>query len=104
MLNSYKKLPVDELKVDRSFVMDMIADENDAAIVHSTIDLAHNLGLKVVAEGVEVIEALELLATLGCDFAQGYYFSRPVKAAVLDAWLANYASHGLHRGPRRSLP
>lgn len=77
-LSYLKKLPVDELKIDKSFVMDMINNENDAIIVRSTIDLAHNLGLKVVAEGVEDREILDLLKILGCDTAQGFYLARPV--------------------------
>jgi predicted signal transduction protein with EAL and GGDEF domain len=81
-----KQLPVDELKVDRSFVMDMSKDENDAVIVRSTIDLAHNLGLQVVAEGVEDNDSLKLLEILGCDLAQGYYISRPINVIEFDAW------------------
>jgi len=79
-LGYLKKLPVDELKIDKSFVIDMIDNENDAVIVRSTIDLAHNLGLKVVAEGVETQEIYELLQILDCDMAQGYYMSKPVSA------------------------
>ncbi len=82
-----KRLPVDELKIDKSFVQGMEADENDAVIVRSTIDLGRNLGLRVVAEGVETTEAWRQLAALGCDVAQGYYLSRPVPAAELVAWL-----------------
>jgi EAL domain-containing protein (putative c-di-GMP-specific phosphodiesterase class I) len=93
-----KRLPVDELKIDKSFVQGMQEDENDAVIVRSTIDLGRNLGLKVVAEGVETNEAWRQLAALGCDVAQGYYLSRPVPAAELAAWLR--ASRG--RG-RRAL-
>jgi len=73
-----KKLPLNTLKIDKSFVLDMINDENDETIVRSTIDLAHNLGLGVVAEGIENGETLELLIRLGCDSAQGYHFSRPL--------------------------
>lgn len=73
-----KKLPVDEIKIDKSFVMDMIVDSNDSAIVRSIIDLAHNMSLKVVAEGVESNEIMQHLTSLGCDIAQGYYFSRPL--------------------------
>ena len=72
-----KTLPLHTLKIDRSFVMEMTSDENDAVIVRSTIDLAHNLGLNVVAEGIENAETLELLIELGCDGAQGYHFSKP---------------------------
>ena len=83
-----KKLPVTQIKIDRSFVMDMVCDENDAIIVRSTIDLGHNLGCHIVAEGVESKEILEHLKDLGCDYAQGYYLSRPVSPADLLSWLA----------------
>ena len=73
-----KRLPVDEVKIDKSFVLGMSADENDGAIVRSTIDLARNLGLRVVAEGVETSEIWTELRDLGCDFAQGYLISRPL--------------------------
>jgi EAL domain-containing protein (putative c-di-GMP-specific phosphodiesterase class I) len=78
-----KKLPVDELKIDRSFVSDMGSDPNDHAIVRSTIDLAHNLGLRVVAEGVEDEATWQLLVQLGCDEAQGFHLGRPAPAADL---------------------
>jgi diguanylate cyclase (GGDEF)-like protein len=81
-----KRLPIDELKIDRSFVMEMLSSANDALIVRSTVELAHSLGLRVVAEGVEEAQALDLLATLGCDYAQGYHICRPVPAAELLAW------------------
>lgn len=80
-----KRLPVNELKIDKSFVMGMEADEDDAKIVKSTIDLAHNLGLTVVAEGVENAAILEQLRALTCDEAQGYHLSRPM---AIDAFLA----------------
>jgi diguanylate cyclase (GGDEF)-like protein len=73
-----KRLPVDEVKLDKSFVLNMTGDPDDAAIVRSTVELAHNLGLQLVAEGVEDQETLELLATLGCDLAQGYHLARPM--------------------------
>lgn len=82
-LGYLKKLPVDELKIDKSFVIDMINNENDAVIVRSTIDLAHNLGLKVVAEGVECGETYELLGILRCDTAQGHYLSKPEAPATI---------------------
>jgi diguanylate cyclase (GGDEF)-like protein len=82
-----KRLPVDELKIDKSFVQGMEEDEDDAVIVRSTIDLGRNLGLRVVAEGVETAEAWSRLVALGCDAAQGYYLSRPVPAAELASWL-----------------
>jgi diguanylate cyclase (GGDEF)-like protein len=82
-----KRLPVDAVKIDKSFVMSMVTDENDATIVRSTIDLARNLGLAVVAEGVEDEAIWNTLAGLGCDFAQGHYLSRPLPAPELVAWL-----------------
>lgn len=86
-----KRLPVDELKIDKSFVMDMEANENDAVIVRSTIDLAHNLGLKVTAEGVETRDAWDTLSILGCDYSQGYLMGRPMPVEKLDAWLRGSA-------------
>lgn len=82
-----KRLPVEELKIDRSFVMHITEVEADAKIVHSTITMAHSLGLSVVAEGVENQAALDLLEKYDCDLAQGYYLSRPVPAADLEHWL-----------------
>lgn len=82
-----KQLPLHTLKIDRSFVMNMCRDENDAVIVRSTIDLAHNLGYKVVAEGVEDEETLGLLRSLRCDHAQGYHIGRPMDADALVDWL-----------------
>jgi diguanylate cyclase (GGDEF)-like protein len=79
-LANLKRLPVDVIKIDKSFVIEMAVDASDAAIVRSTIDLAHNLGLRVVAEGVESEDAWRHLEALGCDFAQGYYLSRPLPA------------------------
>ena len=86
-----KRLPVDELKIDRSFVMAMETDEDDAKIVRSTVDLAHNLGLSVVAEGVENEAALTRLAGLQCDEAQGYHMSRPIPAAEMAAFALAWA-------------
>jgi diguanylate cyclase (GGDEF)-like protein len=86
-LSYLKRLPVDALKIDKSFIQGMEENENDAVIVKSTIDLGRNLGLRVVAEGVETAEAWRQLVVLGCDVAQGYYLSRPVPAAELVAWV-----------------
>ncbi len=83
-----KKLPVRTLKIDGSFVTAMLEDEQDEIIVHSTINLAHNLGLKVVAEGVEDDEVLQRLEKHQCDQAQGYFIERPQPADKVDAWLA----------------
>jgi diguanylate cyclase (GGDEF)-like protein/PAS domain S-box-containing protein len=82
-----KRLPVDEIKIDRSFVMNMDEDEDDATIVRSTIDLGRNLGLEVVAEGVESGPIWDRLTALGCTVAQGYYLSRPLPADELTPWL-----------------
>jgi len=82
-----KSLPIDCLKIDKSFVMDLIHDKNDEVIVRSTIDLAHNLGQKVIAEGVESQEILDQLLEMKCDYAQGYYFSRPMPSAEVVTWL-----------------
>jgi diguanylate cyclase (GGDEF)-like protein len=82
-----KRLPVDELKIDKSFVMGMATDKDDAIIVRSTVELAHNLGLSVVAEGVETEAILEQLRALGCDEAQGYYLSRPIPVPAFLEWL-----------------
>jgi EAL domain-containing protein (putative c-di-GMP-specific phosphodiesterase class I) len=82
-----KRLPVNEIKIDKSFVQDMVTNWDGAAIVRSTIDLGHNLGLKVVAEGVEDEPTAALLREYGCDFIQGYHISRPAAAAPLGPWL-----------------
>jgi predicted signal transduction protein with EAL and GGDEF domain len=82
-----KQLPVDEIKIDKSFGSAMDRDENDAVIVRATIDLAHNLGLKVVAEGVESTDVWDLLEMLGCDTAQGYYIRPPLAADAFADWV-----------------
>ena len=81
-----KRLPVDELKIDKSFVMSMVEDLDDAKIVRSTIDLAHNLGLTVVAEGVENAKVWDALRDLECDEAQGYHMGKPMPATEFNAW------------------
>ncbi|MBP8272005.1 MAG: EAL domain-containing protein [Sphaerotilus sp.] len=87
-----KRLPVDELKIDRSFVTNMERDLDDARIVQSTIGLAHNLGLTVVAEGVETDKAWALLARLGCDEGQGYGIGRPMPSDEFRAWVGRWRS------------
>jgi diguanylate cyclase (GGDEF)-like protein len=82
-----RDLPVDELKIDRSFIGRIATDERSAAIVSSTIELAHSLGLKVVGEGVELEQTLQALGALECDFAQGFYFSRPLPPEAFEAWV-----------------
>jgi diguanylate cyclase (GGDEF)-like protein len=85
-LSYLQKLPVDGLKIDQSFVTPMAASGDSATIVSSTIELGHNLGLKVVAEGVESQAVWERLAALGCDIAQGYLISRPMPAQQFQEW------------------
>jgi diguanylate cyclase (GGDEF)-like protein/PAS domain S-box-containing protein len=85
-LGYLKRLPVSAIKIDKSFVRNMAEDDNDAVIVRSTIELAHNLGLTVVAEGVETQYLLDRLAALGCDAVQGYYMSRAMPADALTRW------------------
>ena len=82
-----RQLPIQALKIDRTFVMDMVRNEQDATIVKSTIALAHNLKLVVIAEGVEDGEALKMLREMGCDEAQGYFISKPEPANVIERWL-----------------
>ena len=98
-LSYLKKLPVHELNIDRSFVMHMMQDNNDEMIVHSTmINLAHNLNLHVVAEGVEDVVSLQRLKQMGCDTAQGYYISHPLPESDMNAWLEeNYAFENPHK-------
>jgi diguanylate cyclase (GGDEF)-like protein/PAS domain S-box-containing protein len=86
-LSYLRELPVDEIKIDRSFVMNMSAEAGDAVIVRSTVDLGRNLGLDVVAEGVESLELWNRLRDLGCNIAQGYYLSRPLPSDQLTTWL-----------------
>jgi EAL domain-containing protein (putative c-di-GMP-specific phosphodiesterase class I) len=81
-----KRLPVSELKVDRSFVAGMLSDLDDNVLVRSVVDLGHNLGLTVVAEGVEDQATLEALADVGCDVAQGYHTGRPMTVEALGVW------------------
>jgi len=89
-LSYLKLLPVQELKIDKSFIFDMLDDENDSIIVKSTIELAHNLGFKVVAEGVQNNETLLQLRTHKCDYIQGYHITRPLDIYQLIIWLNNY--------------
>jgi len=88
-LANLRRLPIDELKIDRSFVSPMLHDESDLIIVRSTINLGHDLGLRIIAEGVEDGPTLERLALLGCDLAQGYHLSRPMDAGAFNRWLAD---------------
>ena len=86
-LAQLKQLPVQELKIDRSFVQHLTEDDNDKLIVKSTVELAHNMNLSVVAEGIEDEQALLWLKEQGCQLAQGYYISKPVPADAFEQWL-----------------
>ncbi len=85
-LSSLKHLPVNEIKIDKSFVTNMLADKKDAMIVRTVIELGHNFGLTVVAEGVETQEVLDALAALNCDKVQGYFISKPLAYDSLKSW------------------
>jgi diguanylate cyclase (GGDEF)-like protein len=102
-LSYLKRLPVTEVKIDKSFVRDLATNDEDSAIIASITSLAHNLRLDVVAEGVEDAATLDLLRALGCDTAQGYHIARPMTAADLAIWMGR--QHVTTRAPRlRPLP
>jgi diguanylate cyclase (GGDEF)-like protein/PAS domain S-box-containing protein len=103
-LASLKRIPVSEIKIDRSFVTNMDTDEDDATIVRCTIDLGRNLGLDVVAEGVETEQTWNRLKDLGCTTGQGYYLSRAVPAPELRAWLLQRRKSGRGRGLDQPAP
>jgi diguanylate cyclase len=101
-----RDLPVDEIKIDPSFMHGLTPGGPNAGIVKSVIDLGRNLGLKVVAEGAEDLETVEFLESLGCDSAQGFYFSKPVAPADFTAWLAQaerVSLRGMHSMPRHNV-
>src|SRR5436305_1626781 len=93
-LANLRRLPINELKIDRSFISPLLNDESDLIIVRSTINLGHDLGLTVIAEGVEDELTLKRLEMLGCDLAQGYHLSRPLPADAFGDWIG-------HAGERR---
>jgi len=105
-----RELVVDEVKIDRSFIVPMLLDDRSSSIVRSTIELAHALGLRVVAEGIEDADIAEMLALFGCDSAQGYHWTRPLPACELEEWLQDYrgvsagASGNEGRGGQRVVP
>jgi EAL domain-containing protein (putative c-di-GMP-specific phosphodiesterase class I) len=94
-LSYLKRLPVDEVKIDRSFVSSLASDDSDAAIVRSVIDLGANLSLHVVAEGVEDADTWSRLVDMGCELAQGYYLGKPMPLDDFPAWLAAYERQGI---------
>lgn len=101
-LSYLRDLPIDEVKLDNSFVIPMHGDARAAALVSSTITMAHSLGLRIVAEGVESARTYSQLSQMGCDEAQGYFMSKPVPASELDRWLAQWPGRA-ERGQRALL-
>ena len=95
-LTSLRQLPTDEIKIDKSFVIGMSESDADAAIVRTVVDLAHNLGKQVCAEGVEDEATWNRLSEIGCDLAQGFWICRPLPAAQFMRWLVD-TSWGLKR-------
>ncbi len=89
-LAQIKRLPIDELKIDKSFVMQLDTQEGDQTIVRSTIEMGHNLGLKIVAEGVENSASAERLSQFGCDYLQGYWIAKPMPGDEVITWLDNF--------------
>jgi EAL domain-containing protein (putative c-di-GMP-specific phosphodiesterase class I) len=92
-LSRLARLPVSEIKIDKSFVLDMLDNPANAVIVRSTIDLAHNLGLTVVAEGVERLDTWQRLTSWGCDEAQGFLIGKPMPNAETEEWLRRWQLH-----------
>ncbi len=99
-----RDLPIDEIKLDNSFVIPMTHDARTAALVSSTIELAHSLGLRIVAEGVETAGTYTELTRMGCDQAQGYFMSKPVPAAELNRWLNHWQALDQSAGRLQLLP
>jgi EAL domain-containing protein (putative c-di-GMP-specific phosphodiesterase class I) len=97
MMQQLRNIPATELKIDRSFVMNMLESDSDRVMVQKTIEIGHELDMKVVAEGVETSEQLKFLRSNGCDIAQGYLFSRPLPAEELLDWLSTYSFRYLPR-------
>ena len=91
-LSYLKRFPLDRLKIDQSFIRDLVTNRDDQAIAAATINLGHSLGLAVIAEGVETENQLEILRSLGCNEAQGYLFARPMPADELEQFLHTHAA------------
>jgi len=92
-LSYLKQIPADELKIDKSFVMNMLADPADARVVEQAVALGHGFGLEVVAEGVENAEVAARLAAIGCDYVQGFHYAKPLAAADFPAWASDWRKH-----------
>lgn len=87
-LTYLKRLPADEIKIDKSFVQGVETNRSDQILIRSTIELAHELGLKVVAEGIEDVNCLEILTEMGCDIGQGYFIGKAMSLDALDALIS----------------
>ncbi len=96
MMQQLKNIPATELKIDKSFVLEMNGNDRNRIMVQKTIELGHELGMQVMAEGVETQEQFDLLRRYGCDGAQGYLFSRPIPPGEMVNWLKQYASRPVH--------
>jgi EAL domain-containing protein (putative c-di-GMP-specific phosphodiesterase class I) len=90
MMQQLRNIPATELKIDKSFTQNMQGNERDRIMIRKTIEMGHELGMHVIAEGVETKEQLDLLRRDGCDSVQGYYFSQPLPPAELVSWLKTY--------------
>jgi EAL domain-containing protein (putative c-di-GMP-specific phosphodiesterase class I) len=101
MMRQLRHIPANEVQIDRSFVQKMHISHGDRVMVQKTIEIGHDLGMKVVAEGVETVQQLDFLRTNGCDLAQGYLFTRPLAAADLVRWLKDYRAipHAIIQSP-----
>ena len=95
-LRELQRMPFSEMKIDRSFVTDLATNKDSAVIVKSIVDLAHNLGLKVIAEGIEDQQVLNILHQKGCDYAQGFFIGRPMPATEFESWLKNWRTQPLY--------
>jgi EAL domain-containing protein (putative c-di-GMP-specific phosphodiesterase class I)/ActR/RegA family two-component response regulator len=100
MMQQFKTIPATELKIDGSFVQEMTGNSRDRIMIQKTIEMGHEFGLHVVAEGVETQEQLDLLRSYGCDVAQGYLFSRPIPAGEMVIWLKTYRARLVHSRPK----
>jgi EAL domain-containing protein (putative c-di-GMP-specific phosphodiesterase class I) len=101
MMTQFKNVPATELKIDKSFVQDIIGNKTDRIMVRKAIEMGHELGMQVMAEGVETQEQLDFLSSNGCDSAQGFFFSRPIPAAKMVSWLWKNRNWPVHSGPQR---
>ena len=104
-LAQIKNMPLHELKIDKSFITTLMSDEQNKAIVHTTIELAHNMNLRVVAEGIEDEETLRQISDMGCEEAQGYFLGKPMSSGELLHWMNNRKaiSYANRRRPKRAF-